>query len=801
MGKTTKILLTLLISLSLVFTVKATEEQNPLYKYVKFEDGSYGYDAQQPINFYSQSTEQIQIPKEYKQPKEQFKATWVATIANLNMTTPTSEADFKAQYTTRLDEMKKWNMNAMIFQVRPLLDAFYPSVHNPTSEYLGGKQGVNVDYDALEWMVDTTHAQGLEYHAWFNPYRVTNIKITSPAMLTKLGLTAEQAANISVADHIRLFNEHGLLADSNFAVLHPENVLSFDDKLFLNPGLPETVTHVKSTIEEVVTNYDVDGIHFDDYFYPYRIGDKYFGTKGEDRAAFVKYGIENGYEDSALGLESWRRDNVNKLVEGVKEVITTHNTKTKSAVQYGISPFGIWEHAANDPRGSNTPTGSSQSYSRSIYGDTYKWVKDGTLDYVTPQIYWSFGQAAAPYGELTKWWNDTVEGTNVQLYIGHANYKYIGNGGWDSEWMNPDEINNQLHFNQKYKNVKGSVLFSYNDIIPSDLAKVPAGDIGKHTAKNQSIEILKGDTFSQKSLTPAKPWLSPAAVLAPTDITINGDAVAWKDEANVAPRYYVLYEGKNTTDPAEIIKSSENIKQKIDVKSSRTKQYNISIANFDSGATYVLTTLDKAYVESAPVVVKNVEETTKQPEETTKQPEETTKQPEETTKQPEETTKQPEETTKQPEETTKQPEETTKQPEETTKQPEDLKISASKVDITYAPGTVVTEEQFLSDIEVKTQLPSDITSDFKEVVNFNKEGKYKVTVKAAPGTRLLSVTTLAEVNTLEINVTIATPNSTAVIPGGEVLPTTGQRGSQLIIGGLGIVIASIMLTFRKKENN
>ncbi|KMT61538.1 family 10 glycosylhydrolase [Paenilisteria newyorkensis] len=595
MKKWASMLFILILSVS-VFSVavQADETTEGLTKFIKKADGTYGYDANTPVFYYNGSSEQVQIPTTYTQDKEQFKSSWVATIANLNFAKVASESAFRAQYKTVLDDFETWNMNAVIFQVRPLLDAYYPSKINPWSEFIAsGVQGADPGYDPLAIMVEETHKRGMEYHAWFNPYRVTNTKLTTQSVLTKIGATKEEALAMTVPEQIVAWNKAGLLADTNYAVLHPESVLRFDEKLFLNPGIPEVQDHVAATIEEVVTNYDVDAIHFDDYFYPYRITvdgkNVLFGDKDEDAATFAKYGIPAGYPNTKAGIDDWRRDNITTLVDKVKNTIDTSNHAKKTAVQFGISPFGIWEHKANNPLGSNTPTGSSQSYSQSIFADTYQWIKDEKVDYMTPQIYWSFDQAAAPYGDLARWWNKAAEGTHVQIYVGHANYKHVGNGGWEAAWMNPAEIPNQMRFNQLLDQVSGSVLFSYNDIKKSDIA-TPTNQ-----AKNDAIDLLKETYFAIPSLTPSKPWLAHQAIAAPVEVKQTADALTWSDTTTNSARYYVVYKGTGTA--AEITANPANIVTKIWRGDASEFSYPIS----ESG-TYVVTALDAASNESAPVI-------------------------------------------------------------------------------------------------------------------------------------------------------------------------------------------------------
>lgn len=590
----------------ILFPSPVLAENQPLYKYIKNPDGSYGYNQSLPVPLYSGSSELIQIPTEYQQPKNQFRSSWVATINNLNIAKPSSETDFKANYTKILSDFSDWNMNAMIFQVRPLLDAYYPSELNPWSEFLSGTQGDNPGYDPLAWMIETTHQAGMEYHAWFNPYRVTNTKLSTQAILTKTGLTKEEILSLSIPEQIAALHNAGILASTNYAVQHPENVLIFDEKLFLNPGIPAVRDYVIASIAEVVQNYDVDAIHFDDYFYPYRITvdgvNVLFGEKGEDDATFAEFGM--GYDS----IDDWRRDNITSLVEGIKHVIDVHNQQNQKAVQFGISPFGIWEHKANDNRESNTPTGSSQSYSTSIYADTYKWIKEETLDYVIPQIYWSFDQSAAPYGELTKWWNDVSEGSKTQIYIGHANYKHVSNGGWDAAWMNPEEIPNQMRFNQTLPNILGSSLFSYNDISLSNVESLPSDQQERHKAKNASIEQLKTTYFNLPALVPAKPWLAQGTLSAPTSMNKNMDnpdapTLTWQDSETNPARYYVLYRGIGSA--VEITSNPTSIVAKIWRTASETtfSYTDTRLTKYDATEEYYVSAIDAAGNESEPTLL------------------------------------------------------------------------------------------------------------------------------------------------------------------------------------------------------
>ncbi len=583
----------------------------PLFKYVKTSDG-YAYDSTKPVMLYPNSSEQVQIPASYEQQNRQLKSSWVATVANIGFGKVSGAADFQTRYTQVLDDFESWNMNTMLFQVSPQLDSFYPSVNRPWSEFLQGTQGKDPGFDPLAYMVEETHKRGMEYHAWLNPYRVTFSKKDATSIVKALKLTAPEIRALSVPEYISALNKGGLLADNNYAVLHPDEVLIFDEKLFLNPGMPGPQQHVRDTVNELITNYDIDAIHFDDYFYPYKVGTQVFGDLKEDRSTFETYGLaSNAYPDTQAGIESWRRDNITSLVTGVKDTIDEHNASAHTAVQLGISPFGIWEHKTRDPRGSNTPTSSSNSYSGSIFADTRGWIKNELVDYMTPQIYWAFDTGFAPYGELARWWNDAAEGTDVQIYIGHAQYKHLQNGGSDPAWMNPEEVANQIRFNQTLPNVKGSMLYGYPELLPSSSITVPADKAAQYAVRDQANDILKGTYFAQPSLTPAKPQLTSAPLAAsPVDAVYNADTqqLTWKADASAPAREFAIYAGEGSA--ADIIAAPGTLVDTVWAGSTTSFTFDATAYNnkpqaFDAGSTstsWVVTALNAAAVESSPAL-------------------------------------------------------------------------------------------------------------------------------------------------------------------------------------------------------
>jgi uncharacterized lipoprotein YddW (UPF0748 family) len=355
--------------------------------------------------------------------KREFRGVWVATVANIDFpkTKTTNKTAIKEQYKTLLDKYEKLGFNAIVFQVRPAADAFYPSKFAPWSAYLTGEQGRRPmdEFDPLAFMVEETHKRGMEFHAWMNPYRVS-MNLDS----SKLSLR-------------------------NVLYQHPDWIIKFANRYYLNPAMPEVRTHVTDVVSEVVENYDIDGIHFDDYFYPYP-------KKGEvypDSMDFRFYGAF--YND----LGNWRRDNVNKLVENVSIRIK----ELKPHVKFGISPFGVWRNRADDPFGSDTKAGVTCF--DDLYADVIHWMRNGWVDYVAPQIYWNIGFEPADYAKLADWW--AIQAGNCQLYIGHAAYKVGENP--EKAWHDGGEIAKQIFFNRSNTKIQGSIYFSSRSILKNPL--------------------------------------------------------------------------------------------------------------------------------------------------------------------------------------------------------------------------------------------------------------------------------------------------------------------------------------------
>ncbi len=349
--------------------------------------------------------------------EKKMRGVWVSSVYNLDYPkkpTTSSEA-LKAEADNILDDCKALGFNAVFFQVRSASDAMYKSDIFPWSQWLTGSQGTapDNDFDPLEYWVEGAHKRGMELHAWINPYRATK---------------AQSGASLSA------------LAISNPARQHPEYCVKYSDgNYYYDPAIPEVRDLVISGVREIIQNYDVDGIHMDDYFYP--------GTGFNDGASYAKY--SRGFTN----IDDWRRDNVNLLIKGISDEVRAANKN----IVFGIAPSGIWANSSHNPNGSNT--GGMESY-YTLYADTRLWVKSEWIDYIAPQIYWEIGHSKADYATLTKWWANVCEGTNVKFYTGLADYRTV-DAASSSAWYQGKALRQELDFNENTEGVDGEIHFRY----------------------------------------------------------------------------------------------------------------------------------------------------------------------------------------------------------------------------------------------------------------------------------------------------------------------------------------------------
>jgi len=368
----------------------------------------------------------------------EFRGVWIATVDNIDWPAKgmTNVATQKAEFIRQLDMHKKNGMNAIIMQVRPAADAFYPSEYEPWSEWLTGKQGKAPSpwYDPLRFMIEEVHKRGMEFHAWLNPYRA-NFKIGKAS-----------------------------IAPNHITRQKPKWFLTYGTTKYFDPSNLEAQDFVVKVVKDIVKRYDIDAIHMDDYFYPYRIAGKEF----PDAAAYAKSG-------TSLSKADWRRSNVDSIIVKLSRVIK----KEKPYVKFGVSPFSVWRNKDQDPEGSDTRAG--QTNYDDLYADVLLWLKKGWVDYVTPQLYLEIGHDKIDYEKMVEWWGKHSYGKH--LYIGIAAYKASATSK-NASWRDPEEIPEQIEIARANPNVHGAIYFSstsfnknpvgLNDSLQKNYYKTPA---------------------------------------------------------------------------------------------------------------------------------------------------------------------------------------------------------------------------------------------------------------------------------------------------------------------------------------
>jgi len=373
-------------------------------------------------------------------PKREFRGVWIHTVGNFKYRTMTAEA-IQKEWLAMLDTFQHAGINTVIFQVRPQADAFYASKLEPWSRYLTGEQGKapNPLWDPLVFMIDACHQRGMQLHAWLNPYRVTS---TNSEELSKMN-----------KKHSKLFVHYG-------------------KQLYYDPGQPDSRKIVNKVVEDIVSRYDVDGIHFDDYFYPYPIK----GEEFNDNVSFKKYGKKQGFAKE--DRDSWRRNNVDQLIKEVYETIH----ETKPWVVFGVSPFGIYRNANRTPDGSGSQTNGLSDYD-DLYANVLLWQKNHWLDYVAPQLYWKIGHPTADYATLIDWWSKNSYGTNI--YIGQSILTFKEN-----DLKNPakNQFEEKIRLARETPNIQGNIWWSGSQLMENPFAALDT--LGRHHQKYPSLQPL-----------------------------------------------------------------------------------------------------------------------------------------------------------------------------------------------------------------------------------------------------------------------------------------------------------------------
>lgn len=382
-------------------------------------------------------------------PTREMRGVYIATVYDLDFPSKAGlDADtLKSELDSIVDDVERLGFNAIFFQVRGSCDAMYKSSIFPVSEYLTGVTGGELPggFDPLSYLIEIAHARDIDVHAWVNPLRVTRGSPSRP----KTDVTA--------------------LAANSPARLHPEYTVEYAGELYFDAGMPEVRELIADGVREIIDGYDVDGILFDDYFYPYPED----GYEFDDSATYEKY--SGGRE-----LGDFRRESVNEMVRLVYETVKAADERCR----FGIAPFGIWRNDNGENGGSATR--GLESYDE-IYCDTLAWVKGGYVDYVAPQLYWSFSRESAPYGVLADWWDEQVRGTGVDLYISHAAYKY-GEDEWSFAHA-VHELTEQVKHARPLISYRGSIMYSLSSL--RENASGVADDI--EAAYFRSVSYFKKD--------------------------------------------------------------------------------------------------------------------------------------------------------------------------------------------------------------------------------------------------------------------------------------------------------------------
>lgn len=497
-------------------------------------------------------------------PKREFRGAWIATVGNIDY--PTSKtlttAQQQAEFVKLLDQHQQAGINAVMVQIRTNGDAFYPSELAPWSEFLTGKQGKAPDpfYDPMIFMVAECRKRGIEFHAWFNPYRaVSNV-------------------NTSVLDA------------KHVAVKHPEWLLPYGNLRVLDPGNPEVIKYVTQVVMEVANKYDIDGVHFDDYFYPYPST----GLTLNDSTTYARN------SRGILKKADWRRDNVNILIKTISDSLKA----TKPWVKFGISPFGIWQNKSTaQPLGS--ATGGLESYN-DIYCDSRIWLQNAWIDYIVPQLYWNIGLAVADFSILVPWWaNNTFD---RHLYIGHAAYRI--NATDNTIWQNPTQMPTQIRLIRANSKIQGSVFYNTNTL-------------NKNLLGFRDSLITK--LYKTPSLMPTMPWKDASAPNAPQNLSASlsntGLQLKWNKASTSTSEFekirgYVVYRFANN----EAIDISKAEAIRAIVYKDTTAFFDTDISSQALRYTYIITALDRLHNESnasntsSVVLVTGIEDETPQAE-------------------------------------------------------------------------------------------------------------------------------------------------------------------------------------------
>ncbi len=382
--------------------------------------------------------------------ERELRAAWVATVANIDWPkhSKLSTQEQRRSFTEILDSIEACNFNAVVVQIRPTMDAFYPSAYEPWSHYLSyGSKQPSPYYDPLQFMIDECKKRCIEFHAWINPLRAYTGKNPHP--------------------------------HSHITYRHPEWFYRYGKATLMNAGNPQAVKYLMGVVKDIVSRYDIDALHMDDYFYPYTIP----GVAIPDSREYAMYNPRH------LSKDDWRRSNIDEIVKGIKEVIMAN----RPSVQLGISPFGVWRNFHDDFRGSRTNAG--QTNYDNLYADVRKWMQEGWIDYCTPQLYWERGHKAADFMQLIPWWKEHAGSTN--LYAGLQIYLMASSS--NSVWHTTDETLAEIRLARSYQ-YDGFMLYSVKYLMNN--TRNIRNDLRRTVFKNPSLPPIHKHTFAKAPTTP-----------------------------------------------------------------------------------------------------------------------------------------------------------------------------------------------------------------------------------------------------------------------------------------------------------
>ena len=492
---------------------------------------------------YIGSSTQVTIPKEYKLPDTCFRAVWVSAFTS-DIAGCVSEDQYKREIMDMLDICEYYNINAVIFHVRVYNDAFYKSKYCNWSRYYN----TDPSWDALPWVIEECHRRGIEFHAWMNPYRVST-------------------ANSNLNEVAKKF-------PATNAASNPDNLLSGSSTVILNPGIPEVRTFLINVCMELIENYNVDAINFDDYFY----------VDADDSLTRAMY------NPTGMAKDDWKREQVNLFIKGLSEAMRAFNLKTGRRVQLGIAPSGIWRSAGSssyvnyDKDGNAITNGSSttstfQHYASNLYADTLKWINNEWIDYILPQTYWAIEHGSAGFCDLIDWWDKVVKYKNVNLYASLGLYMRSSSG--NSSWSTSEsEGYNQVMYANKLENCRGTSVYTFSTL--------------KSSITNTKSFVGVKDLWSKPAILPEVRTMPKITVAPVSGAEVGITEAGYKISFPVVEdgKFYVIYRSEKdiTYNPSEVIdivggNGYNGIVDFVDTTSDTTKKYNYAIKSQSNSLT------------------------------------------------------------------------------------------------------------------------------------------------------------------------------------------------------------------------